>query len=57
MIKKDGKTLVVEMRKATGTFYETLELNDFPVGKNIIFEIIIFFKIIIYTIVLLIKIR
>jgi hypothetical protein len=42
LIKKDGKTFVVEMRKATGTFYETLELNDFPVGKKIIENINLF---------------
>ena len=30
------------MRKATGTFYETLELNDFPVGKKIIENINLF---------------
>ena len=33
IIKKGKSKIVCEMRKASGTFYETLELNDFPLGK------------------------
>jgi len=32
IIKKGKSKIVYEMRKASGTFYETLELNDFPLG-------------------------
>ena len=30
IIRKNGKTFVCEMRNVKGIFYETLELNDFP---------------------------
>ena len=30
IIREDKKTIVCETRRVSGTFYETLELNDFP---------------------------
>ncbi len=35
LVKKNGKTNVIEMLIVSGTFYETLELNDFPIGNTI----------------------